>query len=168
MRKVAIFSVVSCMVFLWSCASVETYGPEPVTNYELLYNNTQHFDVAILNPSSIGINSAGGVNLNLYIFNNTQKIIKYLYISVLPYNAVDDAQTCTIRGDYYRSCQLTGPLNPFTGENHTWECVWYNSTIRYVKITGIYIQYMDGSTKSSKGYDLNRIVINSNKIEVER
>ena len=38
-----------------------------------------------------GLNSAGGVSVQIIFQNDTQKTIKYVYFDVVPYNAVKDA-----------------------------------------------------------------------------
>ena len=99
-------------------------------------------------------NSVGGVDLRIHWKNNSEKTIKYITFECVPYNAVDDAVFSEIG---YRSKFrgiITGPINPGEGTdggNRTtyggsrWENAWYNSTIRYAKLVGIKIDYMDGS-----------------------
>lgn len=78
------------------------------------------------------------------------KIISNFLYTVVPYNAVGDPQQCTIRHDPSFRGKVTGPINPgqTDGEDTVWENAWYNNTIVSVKIKGIDITYMDGSTVS--------------------
>ena len=63
-------------------------------------------------------NSAGGVGINLYFVNkHPTKTIKYLYVSVYPYNKVGDMMDCDIRGYSRYTCEATGPFKPGKGIN---------------------------------------------------
>ena len=104
-------------------------------------------------------NSAGGVGIYLEFINmHPEKTIKYLEVTVVPKNAVGDTQYCDIR-DYARyTCEATGPYAPGDGlrpdDNWWWGNAWYNSTIKYIELTGIWVEYMDGSYTSLKSDEL--------------
>lgn len=93
-------------------------------------------------------NSAGGVDLSIVFKNMSSKTIKYVSFEVVPYNAVGDAVECTIRHRPSFGGRVTGPIQPkqVYGEDMAWSCAWYNNTIRTVKVIGVNIIYMDGST----------------------
>ena len=98
-------------------------------------------------------NSAGGVGIYLEFINmHPEKTIKYLEVTVVPKNAVGDTQYCDIR-DYARyTCEATGPYAPGDGlrpdDNWWWGNAWYNSTIKYIELTGVWVEYMDGTYTS--------------------
>ncbi len=114
---------------------------------------------ADLIPSSIQIqkyytsepNSAGGVDVYLNFKNISDKTVKYASFTLVPYNAVGDMVKSEIGGDTYKKIQLTGPIKPGAtgGYGHYWSTLWYNSTITHMKITGIELEYMDGTTIST-------------------
>lgn len=94
------------------------------------------------------INSAGGVNVGIeWMYRNTEKDIKYIYFTLIPYNDVGDIQQSEIGGDSQFIGQATGPIQ---AENEfmtmTWENAWYNHSISCVKITKVRVEYMDGSS----------------------
>lgn len=96
-----------------------------------------------IEPSSP--NSADGVDLRIQWKNNSEKTIKYITFECVPYNAVDDIVFSEIG---YRSTfrgRVTGPIDYGDGGGNVWENAWYNSTIEYVKLVGIDIEYMDGT-----------------------
>lgn len=97
-------------------------------------------------------NSVGGVDWTAKIENTSQKTIKYITFIVEAYNAVDDAVECEITGKSVVKCKGTGPVVPTSQTDpsavFTWETVWYNSTISYVKTLEIQIEYMDGTQVS--------------------
>lgn len=94
------------------------------------------------------INSAGGINIFIdWGYFNYSKDIKYIYFTVVPYNNVNDIQTCSISNKSSVTCQATGPISASDSfSSYKWENVWYNGTITWIKLTKVVIQYMDGSS----------------------
>jgi len=90
-------------------------------------------------------NSAGGVSCDVIWKNISSKTIKYIHFTVTPYNAVDDAVTCSIRGYSTTRIQDTGPFKPGKtyGYGTEWDNVWYNSTIKRMKIESVEVEYMN-------------------------
>lgn len=111
------------------------------------------FPIAILEYRTDAPNSAGGVNVFIRWQNISSKPIKYITFSVTPYNAVDDAVSCTISNKGKYRLKATGPMEAKTEkiENNFWENVWYNSTIKRAEINSIDIIYMDNSEESISG-----------------
>lgn len=104
--------------------------------------------VKILKAYLSSPNSAGGVDAHLVWKNVSKKTIKYLNWSGYPINAVGDPVSCEIRGISESGGKVTGPIKPGTtyGYGKYWECVWYNYSAKKLILTGIDIEYMDGST----------------------
>lgn len=104
--------------------------------------------VKILKAYLSSPNSAGGVDAHLVWKNVSKKTIKYLNWSGYPINAVGDAVECEIRGVSESGGRVTGPIKPGTtyGYGKYWECLWYNYSAKKLVLTGINIEYMDGST----------------------
>ena len=175
--------------------------------------------------TSVSINSAGGASPRIGFKNNSGKTIKYIEFTMVPYNAVDDAVTCEIRGYSSVVGRVTGPIetfsmdsnsksreiemtgypssnpfkkyyelekiyrvcngkyelwpiyadqygnyyvqdsanNPFNpniyltddeaqnatyDQSRSWDCLWYNSTIRSIKVTKAVVTYMDGTQQT--------------------
>ncbi|MBM7869219.1 tetratricopeptide (TPR) repeat protein [Clostridium pascui] len=105
-------------------------------------------------------NSAGGVDFHIIWTNKSNKAIKYATFEVVPYNAVGDVQYCEIRHSSNFKGQVTGPVNPGVtyGQNNLWEAAWYNNTIQRVSLVGIEIIYMDGSTTTINGDDVQYVL----------
>jgi hypothetical protein len=112
--------------------------------------------ISIINYYTSNPNSAGGVDCNIIWKNKSDKTVKYANFSVAPFNAVDDMVESKIGGETYKKITVTGPVKPnkINGYDTYWECLWYNSTISYMKITGIEIEYMDGTIISTNNIDL--------------
>lgn len=92
-------------------------------------------------------NSASGVDFHVVWTNSSDKVVKYADFTVVPYNAVGDIMTCSIRRNSKFTGRVTGPVNPGVryGDGYSWENAWYNNTITKVVLTEINIEYMDGS-----------------------
>lgn len=104
-------------------------------------------------------NSAGGVDFSIVWQNTSNKVIKYCYFTVVPYNAVEDAVSCTIRRESEFTGKVTGPINPgqWNGEGRSWECAWYNRSIVKAKLKSIKIDYIDGTSEKLSGEDVKYI-----------
>ncbi len=61
----------------------------------------------------VEINSVGGVEPIIRWRNDSGKTIKYIYFTVVPYNAVGDIVSCRISGDSTEYLQVTGPYEPY-------------------------------------------------------
>lgn len=101
-----------------------------------------------------GPNSAGGVSVRFQYRNDSEKTVKYVTFTVVPYNAVKDVQRCTTRGRSEAYLQVTGPINAGSTGSCTFENTWYNSTISTIELTRIEIEYMDGSKETLKGGEI--------------
>lgn len=95
-----------------------------------------------------GPNSIGGVNVVIYFLNTSDKPIKYITYEVVPYNRVRDIVGSEIGGKRKASLRKTGPIAPNEKSRAEWKNVWYNSTIECARLTGMNIDFMDGSTAS--------------------
>ncbi len=92
-------------------------------------------------------NSADGVDLYINWYNEGEKEIKYISFSVIPYNRVNDMQSCEIRNHSRFNARVTGPFYYGSSESTYWDCAWYNSDIDHPEIGHIWIDYMDGSSE---------------------
>lgn len=105
-------------------------------------------------------NSADGVDLHIVWTNKSDKEIKYAYFTVVPYNAVGDIVTCDITGESTFIGKETGPFRKGEGRDDSWrfECAWYNNTIDYVELTEISIDYIDGTSETLSGDQIEYIL----------
>jgi len=93
-------------------------------------------------------NSASGVSFSIdWFYYNTKKEIKYIYFTVVPYNAVGDRQYCDIRDHATFTGSATGPISASSRpKEYNWENAWYNSTIDSLEIIKVKLEYMDGTS----------------------
>lgn len=99
-----------------------------------------------------GPNSAGGVDVGFDIKNLSEKTIKYAIIYCVPYNSVGDRVACEITGEVEKSAKWTGPLaQNRTDYNNLWSKAWYNYSIRTVRLSKVEILYMDGTSETIQG-----------------
>jgi len=87
--------------------------------------------------------------IDLYIRwkNTSSNTVKYAYFTCDLYNAVDDRVSCEITRKYSFTGKVTGPIESGTvyGNDTYWENAWWNNSGKYVKITNITLEYMDGT-----------------------
>ena len=111
------------------------------------YQSNMKDSIKIMKTYCEGPNSAGGVDVNIIWKNNTKRTIKYMRFHTVALNAVGDMVPCTIRG-YDRWLKVTGPIKSgrVDGYGTYWDCVFYNHSIRKVKVLEYEIEFMDGET----------------------
>jgi len=96
---------------------------------------------------------AGGVDCIIRFVNISNKRIKYLYFTVVPYNKVNDIAYSRVGNTSEITLDHTGYIEKNDIDNLDrldlifagWSNVWYNSDISYMKITKIQIVFDDNS-----------------------
>ncbi len=104
-------------------------------------------------------NSAGGVSVS-FDFQNTSatKTIKYASFFFIPYNAVNDAVSCSISGKSEAGVKCTGPVEPNQiRRRRLWENAWYDYSITSVRLSKVYIEYMDGTDEVVPGSQVTEV-----------
>lgn len=102
-------------------------------------------------------NSAAGCDYTFTYINNSSKTIKYLYWEGSFYNAVNDPVYCEIRDYGTFKGKDTGPVEPGESGGGVWDCVIYNWSAEYVKLSSVTIIYMDGTQTTIGAGDLKRL-----------
>ena len=97
------------------------------------------YGLGITDYSVNGGDYSAGIKIEL--FNPNKKTIKYVYITLNPYNAVNDLTNNpkTVRG--------IGPIKPNESASFEFEDVFYSRVIDKVKVSQIKLLFMDGSSK---------------------
>lgn len=115
--------------------------------------------IKIINVYTSEPNSASGVDIHTIWKNTSNKTIKYISFYWTPYNAVNDEVPCLIRGFKNWGGKVTGPIKPgqVYGYGRSWECLWYNNTIKRATLDKIEIEYMDGTSKIIEYYDIEYV-----------
>lgn len=144
------------------CTEANTYFLQAQEQKEKALLELAKNSIEISKIKTSAPNSADGVDLYIYWKNKSEKIIKYAYFTVVPYNAVDDIVYCEIRNTAKFTGKETGPFKQNQGSNGDtyWECPWYNSTIKYAKLVNIQIEYMDGTSLELSEKIINQLGIN--------
>lgn len=126
-------------------ASAEKAKNDSIANVKRI--QTLKHSIRITKVSLSSPNSANGVSATFRFKNTSKKTIKYLVWMGYPINAVGDVVDCEIRGYSDFRGQVTGPIKPGHSNKGSdyWDCAWYNSTAKKIVLTGIEIEYMDGS-----------------------
>lgn len=100
------------------------------------------------------VNSADGIGIRYLIYNATDKPIKYISVEFLPYDTVGEITRCNTTGKDMHAVKLVGPFNVNEKAGFKEDVVWYNPTIKEVKIRKVHIEYMDGTEETINGEDL--------------
>ncbi len=107
-------------------------------------------------------NSVGGVDINIYWTNTSDKIVKYASFNVEAYNEVGDPVMCTVRRESVRGLLHTGPTDPGhprgilgTSGVSSWENILYNHSVYMFRLVEIRVEYMDGEVITINGDDLS-------------
>ena len=106
----------------------------------------------------LGPNKFNGVGVSHKIYNASDKTIKYITFTYIPYNAVGDVIKCQTSGKSEVSAKLTGPLQPNEEAIVEFDALWYNPTIKKAVIKEVVIQYMDNSKDVISGENLKSMV----------
>lgn len=83
-----------------------------------------------------------GTGVEFSFYNPTKKTIKYINLSFVGYNAVDDK----VGGVKEKRC--IGPIAPEETASYDFEYVWFTDIVEYAKLLSISVQYMDGTVKT--------------------
>lgn len=103
-------------------------------------------------------NSVGGCDYTFTYTNYSPKTIKYLYWTGTAYNAVNDPAYCEIRRTATYTGQDVGPIEHGESGGGGWDCVVYNYSAAYMKLSKVQIVYMDGSSITISGADITRLI----------
>ena len=104
-----------------------------------------------------GPNSAGGCDFHFTAKNRSEKVIKYLHISVSFKNAVDDYVYDDIRDTKTMYAKDTGPYEKWNTIGGVWECLIYNYSAHTPVIHNIRIEYMDKTSVTLTLDDIKNI-----------
>lgn len=110
-------------------------------------------------------NCVGGVSVKYNLYNNSNKTIKYIWMEVMPENAVGDVVSCSATGACARTITITGPIAQHTtsakgnGYQYIPTVMWYNASISKIQINKLTIEYMDGTKLQIPG---NKVTVNPN------
>lgn len=102
-----------------------------------------------------------GTGFRINVFNPTKKIIKYISISFVGYNAVNDKVINRMGSSYINSVKCVGPIKQYEDSEYEWDYIWFNDLVETIKLTSVNVQYMDGSTKQIA--NIGSVIINKNE-----
>ena len=103
-------------------------------------------------------NSANGVTIRFKYKNNSTKTMKYVFLSFVPYNNVDDVVASDIGGFNQTRIKITGPIEPGMSKEGSCKNAFYNSSIVRCELVKAEIEYMDGTKESIDGKDIDQAV----------
>lgn len=88
-----------------------------------------------------------GTSAKITFLNPTNKTIKYVWVTFVGYNAVDDPVRAK-NGSNRITLKCIGPIAPDESGQYSFEYVWFTDIVEYAKIANIKVQYKDGTFKN--------------------
>ena len=88
-----------------------------------------------------GVNQWGQAGLSISYTNDSDKTIKYIVFTVVAKDSVDSSISEPIR------VKETGPIKPHTTKSCQWDYMWQNGSLKTIKVLGVSIEYMDGTSE---------------------
>lgn len=85
-----------------------------------------------------------GTGYRISFYNGSKKTIKYVYLTIQGYNAVDDP----VGRPSSKRC--IGPIDTDEVASYDFEYLWFTDVVEYTKITSLKVQYMDNSVRVFK------------------
>lgn len=121
--------------------------------------------LGIVSYSTTYPNSAGGVGCQIKIYNASNKIIKYVDFTVIPFNRVFDKTYSEIDGQSSKTIQIVNFIEPNTFYTAEWENIWYNHTISFMEIEQIKVTFKDNTVNYISPETIKKIgLMETNKI----
>lgn len=100
-----------------------------------------------------------GTSLAIEVLNPTDKVVKYIWFTVIGYNAVGDPVSDRMRGKSSITVKGIGPIEKDHSGSYSWKYFWHTDLVETFKLSKIKVQYMDGSTKQID--NIKSITLNS-------
>lgn len=147
------FSVlVIISIFVFGCAVQEKMSIDEKIDKERQPQveeiKARGFPIAINSLGSVKPNSAGGASVRFSFFPvaSSSNPIKYVRITVTPYNAVGDMVGSSIGDKTKTELQITGPLYGHErSKTFSFGEVWYNHSIDRVNLNKLEVEMMNGT-----------------------
>ena len=98
--------------------------------------------------------SSDGWTARIRWISGYSKQIKYIWFYVNTYNDVGDLEPCIYKNNSKFSCKVTGPINKGNRQDHRWENLLYSKVHITPVLTGISVEFMDGSRAEIEKNDI--------------
>ncbi len=140
-------TLIALLLLFTSCAT-----------HHIQVGQQQNAPVVIKAVFMSNLNSAGGADVQIYFTNTSGRTINYFTFTVEAYNRVGDPVRCEIRRNTTASLRATGPYQHGRGTTvlnpGQWGTVFYNHSIREIRLKEIIIEYDNRETETIKESDI--------------
>jgi len=117
----------------------------------------------ILNIDPSYPNSVGGVDVSTYFVNTSDQTLKYVHITLMPYNKGGDAVPSEIGGKESPILRSVGPIEPDMERHTSWKNVWHHHSIRCIEVISVEIAYINGKSENFSGAKIRKLLDSSIK-----
>lgn len=122
-----------------------------ISNLEIIdFASIEKYRLALSEKKVIGSSYAIGFSMSIH--NRAKKVIKYVHAHVTAFNRVDDKVGSTV-------AKCIGPIEPDGSASVEFPNLIYSSTADWLRFDKITITYMDGTTSTIPGLDVERVTL---------
>lgn len=100
-----------------------------------------------------------GTSFGIKIYNPTDVPIKYVWITVVGLDPVNEAVRDPLKGGPALTVKAIGPIAKGESASYSWEYMWHTDIVKSFRIPTIRVQYIDNSTRTI--HDWRAIVLSS-------
>ena len=93
-----------------------------------------------------------GTDFSISVLNPTEKVIKYITITVIGINAVGDPVRDRLKGGPQLTVRAVGPIETGEPASYKWEYMWHTDIVESFRISEIRVEYMDKTTRVIKNW----------------
>jgi hypothetical protein len=116
---------------------------------QIIVNNLSKQGIAILDYEAFDNSEyTDGTGFRIKFFNPTKKTIKYINISFIGINPVNDKVSNKYGNSYINNVRCVGPIKQYDEAEFEWDYVWFTDIVETIKLVSIKVQYMDGTIKT--------------------
>lgn len=114
---------------------------------------TSKAGLTIINASIFDVSEhTEGTSFSIKVGNPTSKPIKYIWFTVVGFNAVNDPVSDPIKGSPSVTVKAIGPIEKNKLGTYKWEYMWHTDIVEFFKITEIKVQYMDKTVRTIRDW----------------
>ena len=88
-----------------------------------------------------------GTGFSVTLYNTGRKVIKYVTISLIGYNAVKDPVRDRTRSSTTLTFRGVGPIEPDSSGSYSKDYMWMTDLVESFRITQVKLEFMDGTSK---------------------
>lgn len=115
---------------------------------------TRKFGLTIIRSSIADVSEyTEGTSFRIQVLNSTNKTIKYIWLTVIGINAVNDPVRDPLKSGPALTVKAIGPIEKDESGTYEWQYMWHTDIVERFRISAIKVQYMDNSVRTIRNAD---------------